>query len=270
VKVQILCTLGPSSLRPDVIAGLDERGVDLFRINLSHTPLEAVAPAIEQIRRHSATPICLDTEGAQVRCGPMAPDVTLAPGRTVRLTAAGPLGTGEQLGLQPQAALESLRSGAELGIDFTGARLRVTEVTPDGATAVVVEGGQVRSNKAVTVDPAPLLPALSDKDRQAIAIGASMGVRHVALSFARRAEDVGLVRGLAGPGTTVISKLEVMVENVGGTSAENVIVEVTVGDVTREVDLNLVAKGDTESATVVVPADATGRPRAEVVSYTSP
>jgi hypothetical protein len=44
--------------------------------------------------------------------------------------------------------------------------------------------------------------------------------------------------------------LEVMVENVGGTSAENVIVEVTVGDVTREVDLNLVAKGDTESATV--------------------
>ena len=52
-----------------------------------------------------------------------------------------------------------------------------------------------------------------------------------------------------------------MVENVGGTSAENVIVEVTVGDITREVDLNLVAKGDTESATVVVPADATGRPR---------
>ncbi|HSO51855.1 MAG TPA: pyruvate kinase [Actinomycetes bacterium] len=208
MKVQILCTLGPSSLRPDVIAGLDERGVDLFRINLSHTPLEAVAPAIEQIRRHSATPICLDTEGAQVRCGPMAPDVTLAPGRTVRLTAAGPLGTGEQLGLQPQAALESLRPGAELGIDFNGARLRVTEVTPDGATAVVVEGGQVGSNKAVTVDPAPLLPALSDKDRQAIAIGTSMGVRHVALSFARRAEDVGLVRSLAGPGTTVIAKLE--------------------------------------------------------------
>ena len=64
--------------------------------------------------------------------------------------------------------------------------------------------------------------------------------------------------------------LAVMVENLGGTSAENLIVEVTVGDVTREVDLNLVAKGDTESATVVVPADATGRPRAEVVSYTSP
>jgi uncharacterized protein (TIGR02588 family) len=64
--------------------------------------------------------------------------------------------------------------------------------------------------------------------------------------------------------------LEVTVTNVGGTSAENVIVEVTVGDVTREVDLDLVAKGDTESAAVVVPAETTGSPDAEVVSYTNP
>jgi uncharacterized protein (TIGR02588 family) len=64
--------------------------------------------------------------------------------------------------------------------------------------------------------------------------------------------------------------LEVTVTNVGGTSAENVIVGITVGDVTREVNLDLVAKGDTETAAVVVPADATGLPHAEVVSYTNP
>ena len=64
--------------------------------------------------------------------------------------------------------------------------------------------------------------------------------------------------------------LEVTVTNVGGTGAENVIVEVTVGDVTREVNLDVVAKGDTESAAVVVPADAPSPPQAEVVSYTNP
>jgi uncharacterized protein (TIGR02588 family) len=64
--------------------------------------------------------------------------------------------------------------------------------------------------------------------------------------------------------------LEVTVSNVGGTSAENVIVEVTVGDVTREVNLDLVAKGDTESATVVVPADGSDPAHAEVLSYTNP
>jgi uncharacterized protein (TIGR02588 family) len=64
--------------------------------------------------------------------------------------------------------------------------------------------------------------------------------------------------------------LEVTVTNVGGTSAENVIVGVTVGDITREVNLDLVAKGGTESAAVVVPADAMGSPHADVVSYTNP
>lgn len=64
--------------------------------------------------------------------------------------------------------------------------------------------------------------------------------------------------------------LEVMVTNAGGTSSENVIVEVAVGEITREVDLDLVAKGDTESAVVVVPADTVGEPAAQVVSYTNP
>ena len=76
---------------------------------------------------------------------------------------------------------------------------------------------------------------------------------------------------LASGGRATASRpLEVTVRNVGGTSAENVIVEVTVGDVTREVNLDLVAKGDTESAGVVVPAGTTGPSHAEVVSYTNP
>ena len=64
--------------------------------------------------------------------------------------------------------------------------------------------------------------------------------------------------------------LEVTVSNVGGTSAQNVIVEVIVGDITREVNLDLVAKGDTETATVVVPADGSDPADANVLSYTNP
>jgi pyruvate kinase len=112
-----------------------------------------VAPAIELIHGCSTTPVCLDTEGAQVRCGPMAPDVTLQEGRTVRLAAAGRVGTADALILQPGAALEALRPGSELSVDFNGALLRVVEAGPAGVTALVLEGGQVRSNKAVTVDP---------------------------------------------------------------------------------------------------------------------
>ena len=70
--INVLCTLGPSSLNRATIERLEERNVDLFRINLSHTPLDKVAETIETIQSFSTTvPICLDTEGAQVRNGTM-------------------------------------------------------------------------------------------------------------------------------------------------------------------------------------------------------
>ena len=237
--MQILCTLGPSSLRTDVIRRLDERGVDLFRVNLSHTPLEAVAPTVELIRSCSTTPVCLDTEGAQVRCGPMAPDVALERGRTVRLTAAGRVGTAEELSLRPGVALGALRPGSELSVDFNGALLRVAEAGPAGVTAVVLEGGQVRSNKAVTVDPAPALPALTDKDVEAIGVASSLGVRHVALSFASRAEDVAQLRGLLAPDATVIAKIESRagIRNMDDIISVSDAVLIDRGDLSREVPL---------------------------------
>jgi pyruvate kinase len=239
MKVQILCTLGPSSLKPDVIRRLDERGVDLFRINLSHTPLAAVAPAIELVQGCSTTPICLDTEGAQVRCGVMAPDVTLEPDQLVRLTAVEQVGTAEELVLQPSAAFAALREGSQLSIDFDGALLRIVDAGPDGATALVLEGGRVRSNKAVTVDPAPVLPALTDKDVEAIAIGRSFGVRHVALSFASRPEDVALIRSLLPADATVISKIESRagIRNMDGIISASEAVLIDRGDLSREVPL---------------------------------
>ncbi len=85
MKIKILCTLGPASLRADVIKGLDQRGVDLFRINLSHTPPERVLPTIELVRRYSNIPISLDTQGAQVRCGLMADGVAVERGDHDRL-----------------------------------------------------------------------------------------------------------------------------------------------------------------------------------------
>ncbi len=82
--------------------------------------------------------------------------------------------------------------------------------------------------------------------------------------------DLHAITADAGEAASGGRPLEVTITNVGGTSAANVIVEVTVGDVTREISLDLVAKGDTESATVVFPLGATDEPHAEVVSYTNP
>ena len=68
----ILCTLGPSSANPRTIERLEQAGATLFRVNLSHTSLEDLAETVAGIQRATDVPICLDTEGAQVRTGKIA------------------------------------------------------------------------------------------------------------------------------------------------------------------------------------------------------
>ncbi len=242
VQLQILCTLGPASLSKEVIAQLDWAGVDLFRINLSHTPLEALDRALDLVQASSAKPVCLDLEGAQVRCGRVAPGVTLRKGEPIRLTAEQVEGTARELTLWPATTFAALKCGSRVAIDFDGAKVRVTDVRGDHADAVVVEEGQLRSNKGVVVEPAPTLPTLTVKDREAIALGVRRGIGHVALSFASSAKDVALVRSLVPSGTRVISKIEsgAGVRNMDGIIDSSDAVLIDRGDLSREVPLEYI------------------------------
>ncbi|HZD00532.1 MAG TPA: pyruvate kinase [Actinomycetes bacterium] len=241
MKIQILCTLGPASLSAEIIEQLDQAGVDLFRINLSHTRLEALKQHITLVQSASAKPLCLDLEGAQVRCGAMAPGVALRKGDLVRLTAAPVEGNAGELTLWPGSVFAALRVGSLITIDFDGAQVCVRETGEDHAEAVVVDGGRVRSDKGVVVAPPPALPALTDKDRAAIMLCAAAGIRHVALSFASSAADVDLVRSLA-PGAHVIAKIEsgAGVRNMDGIIDRSDAVLIDRGDLAREVPLEYV------------------------------
>jgi pyruvate kinase len=240
LKLQVLCTLGPASLKRDVIEQLTARGVDLFRINLSHTDLETVRPTIDWIREVSSVPICLDTEGAQVRCGVVGGGlVVFEPGKRVQLVGDEGPGGAERLPLRPPATFAALRCGSTLRVDFDGVVLQVVDVGDGHAEAVVVEGGRVSSNRAVTVDPPSPLPTLTDKDEAAIAVGVSCGIRHYALSFANHADDVALVRALLPPDAHLIAKIESAagVRNLDGIIEAANAVLIDRGDLSREVPL---------------------------------
>jgi len=171
----------------------------------------------------------------------MAPGVVLREGDPVRLTATPVEGSAAELSLWPRSVFAALRAGTLITIDFDGAQVRVREADEEHAQAVVVDSGRVRSHKGVVVDPAPVLPALTDKDRAAIALATANGVRHVALSFASSADDVDLVRSLA-PDAYVIAKIEsgAGVRNMDGIIDRSDAVLIDRGDLSREVPLEYV------------------------------
>ncbi len=238
--VNILCTLGPSSLNRHVIERLEDRGVDLFRINLSHTPLDKVEETVGIIQSFSSsTPICLDTEGAQVRTGVMEENVVVQDRQHVRLVPETVVGTGDCLSLTPASVFAELQPNNLVGLDFDGVVLLVLSADASGAETVVLNGGKVGSNKAVVIDPAPKLSPLTDDDIAAVEIGRKMGVKHFALSFANTAEDVALLRKYAGPEAIIISKIE---SKMGVRNLDDILIEtdeilIDRGDLSREVPL---------------------------------
>ncbi|HYT38439.1 MAG TPA: pyruvate kinase [Acidimicrobiia bacterium] len=203
---RLAVTLGPASLRPSVLRSLAPLGVDLLRLNLSHVALGDVEENLRTARIHAHLPACLDTEGAQVRVGLVATGVALRVGQPVRLVREKALGTERQLSLRPEDLFATLEAGTTVAVDEVVLRVAVVE---DGrATAIVVAGGRVRSNRAVVVDPAPVLPALTDKDRIAVELAVAAGVDHFALGYAASAAGVNELRALLPPGARLLARID--------------------------------------------------------------
>jgi len=66
-KIEIFCTLGPSSLNKSFLKFAEKNKVSLVRLNMSHLNLKTLEKNIIYIKKNSNLKICLDTEGAQIR-----------------------------------------------------------------------------------------------------------------------------------------------------------------------------------------------------------
>lgn len=206
-KIKLLCTLGPSSMNREVVSRLDDLGVDIFRINLSHTRIEDLEEQIRILQGFTSKSICLDTEGAQVRTSYIDGDKTIFDeGSIVEISNKTILGNSSIISLNPEFVAESLKSGDLISVDFDSVILLIVSTNP--VRAKVVSGGLVGSNKAISVDRHLDLPVVSKKDEEAIKIGLRYGINHFALSFANTGKCVSYFRSLIGTDTFLISKVE--------------------------------------------------------------
>jgi pyruvate kinase len=241
---ELLCTLGPASMNGRVIKRLEDIGATLFRINLSHTPLDAVERTVRLIQNETAVPICLDTEGAQIRTGDIVDsEIRLRENGVVRAHQRRTAGDDGNFNFYPRNIVASLAIGDFISIDFDAVLVQVIGFEGTGADAVavmrVLNGGPVRRNKAVTVARDIALPPMTEKDREAVAIGAALGVRHFALSFANCRADVEALRAIAGPDAFVISKIECLrgIANLDEIAEASEAILIDRGDLSREVPM---------------------------------
>jgi pyruvate kinase len=237
---EIWCTLGPASLNDRVIHRLEELGVSLFRLNLSHTRIELLEGILDFIQARTSVPISLDTEGAQVRTAELAAGrIVVREGASVRVHHEPVPGDASAFNLHPHGIARQLLVGDLLKLDAE-VLTQVVAIEGDAVVMRALHGGEIGQNKAVTVLERELvMPAMTEKDRRAIAIGMRKGVGHVALSFANRAADVDEIRALLAPHVKVTSKIECLngLRNLAEIAERSDALLIDRGDLSRQVGI---------------------------------
>jgi len=241
-KKALICTLGPSSMNERVISQLEAAGVTSFRINMSHTDLVDLERVIHFIQKCTKVPICIDTQGAQIRTGSMNDGVAVLEGSVVRLVPDKIRGDASTIPITPGSAIAQLAPAARVSIDFDSVILRVDRVGGGVAEATVVTGGEIGTRKAVTALPSPKIDTFSEIDLQAIQIALRNQIHEYALSFCDDPKAVRRLRELVGPKDTIIAKIETRegVRNLAEIAQHADRILIDRGDLSREVRLEAI------------------------------
>lgn len=214
-RTKIVATIGPATDAPATLEALVRAGLDVARLNASHSTreqlerrLQAVRAASETVGRHVA--VMLDLGGPKLRVGEMAEDTVLAEGAEFDLVAGECVGDGRRACISYPRLAADVEPGARILLDDGKVQLRVTATADETVRTVVERGGAVASHKGVNVPSVRLrVEPVTEADSADLAWGLSAGIDIVAQSFVRSAQDVRALRELMGDAAVpIVAKIE--------------------------------------------------------------
>ena len=217
-KTKIICTLGPSTDKGDVLRDLIANGMNVARFNFSHGSYEEHGgrPAkLKALREELGKPVAalLDTKGPEIRLKEFKNGVEmLEAGQTFTLTTREVEGTKEICSVTYKDLPQDVQPGGTIMLDDGLIMLHIEQVTDTDIICTVLNSGKIKTKKGVNVPGVHLsMPYLSQKDREDIIFGVQNGFDFIAASFVRTAQDVYDIRNLLNEydsNIRIIAKIE--------------------------------------------------------------
>ena len=218
-RTKIVCTLGPSTDKGDILETMVREGMDVARFNFSHGTHPEQKERLDKLKeirgrfgRHVAA--LLDTKGPEIRIRTFAEGkVELEEDQTFTLTPEDIEGTKERVSVTYEDLYRDVKPGDSVLIDDGLIGLEVVSVEGKDVHCVVKNGGTVSNRKGINLPGNDVsMPFISEKDREDILFGIREGFDFIAASFTRTAEDVEEIRTLlrenGGEDISIIAKIE--------------------------------------------------------------
>ncbi len=242
-KTKIICTIGPATGSYEGIQRLYEAGMSVVRLNMSHATLAEAGEMIHWVKTLNRKvrypmPIILDTQGPEIRTGPINEPLVLYNGQRVFLDVEPqPPGDAPSIEVNYPDLADSVTVGDRVRLDNGLINLRVVAQANGRLECRVADGGKLGSRKHVNLPGIAInLASITAKDHEDIAFGVAQDIDYIALSFVRSADDIAELRALLGPRASRAIQVIAKIENTEGVrNAE---------EIAQAADGVMVARGD--------------------------
>jgi pyruvate kinase len=218
-RAKLVCTLGPACNSLEGLKSLIDAGMDVARLNFSHGSHEEHGAQFARLREASAAknkPVAAlqDLCGPKIRTGtfPGNGNWDLKTGSEIDLIEGDGVGDDTKIFIKYEGLAEDVHVGDRVMFDDGRIVMHTISTGKDRIRVKVTQGGGMRNRVGVHLPTKTMrISPLTEKDKQDLGFGLSLGVDYVALSFVRRAADMTLVREICqewGKPTPVIAKIE--------------------------------------------------------------
>ncbi len=241
-NTKIVATLGPASDNKDTMLAMIKEGVNVFRINFSHSSHKDAVRMINTVRElnleHDLNiAVLADLQGPKLRIGEVEEGSVIEPGDRIFFTNHEELGSSKKVYMTYPHFATDVKVGERILLDDGKLVLKVIRTNGiDEVETEVLQGGPLNSKKGVNLPNTRIsLPCLTDKDLADLKVAMEHQVEWVGLSFVRSAEDVIQLKNIIKENKAVckvISKIE----------KPEAVVEID--RIIEETDAIMVARGD--------------------------
>lgn len=242
-KTKIVCTLGPSTDKGDVLRQLMLEGMNVARFNFSHGSHEEQKARLDKLvalREELELPVAslLDTKGPEIRLKELeGGKAELKEGQLFTLALGDFVGDENRVAITYEDLHNDVKVGDRILIDDGLIEMKVIRLDDTDIVCEVINGGMISNKKGVNVPNVELsMPFISETDYSDIVFGIENGFDFIAASFTRTADDILQIRKILEEHDCKSINIIAKIENKQGVD--------NIDEIIRVSDGIMVARGD--------------------------
>jgi len=216
-RTKIVATIGPSSLSKKKIRKMILAGLNVCRINFSHSNHENALKVVTivkdlnaEINAHVA--IMGDLQGPKLRVGEVQKNTALTKGNKLIIQAGNQISNENNIFINYEHISRDVAMGEKILLDDGKIVLSIVGVESHKIFCEIMQGGALSSNKGVNLPNTKISTAtITNKDCEDILFCIKHKVEWIALSFVRSGKDMADLKGFIKENcgnARVIAKIE--------------------------------------------------------------